>query len=957
MPNAVRLRGKMDELKFKIKFENGAFDEDAKHTQRSNFGNEVVPFSTEIQRLSPLIDELDRYDDFGMLKNDLANYKMTAATGEYGIKFDKTVHERVDVINEHQKRAAEDFLKVLRGFGLLADVVGSGKTFEAGVVLSELALRGVIKNMLIVVPEQVLANWIEVIEMRFGFGKGRLFVASDDLNSIFSNEEDFEILNLNGKRIFRPKKAIIVTYENFVKWKGTGKYSNDVLFDVIVVDEAHHLCEEQGSGAGALYLLSSMMALKKSFGTTYCLLLSATPHSGNLANMFRLWYFIRCKGGNPDDFLKDSDEHRSQEYLKEQEYYKNFICHRATTVMEFIKKVKIDTVTKSDKYKSDFSRFLSEENISPNNSEAFNLLSDAEKWPAVDSFIEADFIRRNEISKIVANAYHNGVLRSIMIRQANSRTISKKIINYYLAPSDNPPHSVTVKGLNDETINATFKNGNVLLEFDGKTMSLKEYAAKYKQTNKKNAYAYAQMLFDNRIFKAMGVNEDNFTVSGVKRVGALSYYWEQFASSPEEAEDKFVFYDKSRNVNEYKLFLLIQLLKKHEKERVIVFYDYDGKSALKERVYNSIKDTFKDRLLVGTQMNKDEVIKAFNKKDDAIMLVHDECYTEGANLQSGNIIINFEVTHDPVEMSQRIGRVYRIGQSNDVTVYSFADMRALEGYVTAYFTRIGLMTTDSGDATIIAGSNSEKMVAVRCPVPGCGNVKLFSEDEYEIYKRKDSDELYCTATGACTQDYYLKKTRGTRMEQISVKDFRCPTCESAFIRTARGYECISNSKNGKGVMGNNAHDRNLFCTKRCAVTHCQRLEDIGCPLLKAIKDEPQIHDIDLIDICSNCNLDCMDKCRYIPYDEPAKAIEGCSTCPYAMCTPKPHVLSFDENWEAVCPVCGDKIKEIHSKTFATYISELWEFRHDEKAFCESLRKEAKNVAAIQKILENDTEVK
>lgn len=62
--------------------------------------------------------------------------------------------------------------------------------------------------MLIVVPEQVLANWIEVIEMRFGFGKGRLFVASDDLNSIFSNEEDFEILNLNGKRIFRPKKQL-----------------------------------------------------------------------------------------------------------------------------------------------------------------------------------------------------------------------------------------------------------------------------------------------------------------------------------------------------------------------------------------------------------------------------------------------------------------------------------------------------------------------------------------------------------------------------------------------------------------------------------------------------------------------------------------------------------------------------------------------------------------------------
>ena len=36
------------------------------------------------------------------------------------------------------------------------------------------------------------------------------------------------------------------------------------------------------------------MATKKKANSTYCVLLSATPHSGNLEKMFRLWYFIRC---------------------------------------------------------------------------------------------------------------------------------------------------------------------------------------------------------------------------------------------------------------------------------------------------------------------------------------------------------------------------------------------------------------------------------------------------------------------------------------------------------------------------------------------------------------------------------------------------------------------------------------------------------------------------------------
>ena len=119
----------------------------------------------------------------------------------------------------------------------------------------------------------------------------------------------------------RPNRPIIVDVDIFSQWK----YAEKFLADVIVVDEAHHLSEEAGKYAGAMRLLSEMMQTKKKAEATYCLLLTATPHSGNLENMFRLWYFVRCKGGNPSDFDEKDDKDRTRQYREEKNYYKEYI--------------------------------------------------------------------------------------------------------------------------------------------------------------------------------------------------------------------------------------------------------------------------------------------------------------------------------------------------------------------------------------------------------------------------------------------------------------------------------------------------------------------------------------------------------------------------------------------------------------------------------------------------------
>ncbi|MDE7380400.1 MAG: hypothetical protein K2N14_05035 [Clostridia bacterium] len=149
---------------FQLEVPLTAFNMDS---NRSTLNTKPARYNKQVAELCSAVEELDRHDDFSALRISEDMYRKGVA-GRYGIEFDPAVHKGGKVIQPHQRKAAQDFLKRLRGFGMLADVVGSGKTFEACVVLSELAVRGVVKSMLIVAPEQVYDSWKETLENFFG---------------------------------------------------------------------------------------------------------------------------------------------------------------------------------------------------------------------------------------------------------------------------------------------------------------------------------------------------------------------------------------------------------------------------------------------------------------------------------------------------------------------------------------------------------------------------------------------------------------------------------------------------------------------------------------------------------------------------------------------------------------------------------------------------------------------
>ncbi len=152
-------------------------------------------------------------------------------------------------------------LRQFRGRVLLADEVGLGKTVEAGMVLREYMLRGMAERMLILVPASLVGQWRDEMAGKFGID--------------FATVHD-SLLRQDPKRFWAQRRVIasIAT----ARRKEHAAILTEYSYDVVVVDEAHHL----RNPASASYGLVN--ALQKRF----LLLLSATPVQNDLLEIYHL---------------------------------------------------------------------------------------------------------------------------------------------------------------------------------------------------------------------------------------------------------------------------------------------------------------------------------------------------------------------------------------------------------------------------------------------------------------------------------------------------------------------------------------------------------------------------------------------------------------------------------------------------------------------------------------------
>jgi len=161
---------------------------------------------------------------------------------------------------DYQKQACLRVLREMRGRGLLADEVGLGKTIEAGMVLKEYMLRGLVQRVLVLVPASLTNQWREELQTKFGLD----FVIAGRRGDWA--EHDLLICSLDTAKTARNRHRLLTK-----------------AFDLVIVDEAHRLRNHQTLAWKFVAALNSK----------YLLLLTATPVQNDLRELYNLVNLLR----------------------------------------------------------------------------------------------------------------------------------------------------------------------------------------------------------------------------------------------------------------------------------------------------------------------------------------------------------------------------------------------------------------------------------------------------------------------------------------------------------------------------------------------------------------------------------------------------------------------------------------------------------------------------------------
>ncbi|SCC72697.1 ATP-dependent helicase HepA [Acinetobacter albensis] len=155
---------------------------------------------------------------------------------------------------------------------LLADEVGLGKTIEAGLIIHQQLKTGRSDRILILMPDSLQYQWM--IEMRRRFN---LQFSLFDLTRTASIKEHDPDLNP-----FLTEQCIIASVDLMVDHDDLREQALDAGFDLLVVDEAHHLMWSEEQGGNDRYDLIEELAEK----TPGVLLLTATPEQLGVESHF-----------------------------------------------------------------------------------------------------------------------------------------------------------------------------------------------------------------------------------------------------------------------------------------------------------------------------------------------------------------------------------------------------------------------------------------------------------------------------------------------------------------------------------------------------------------------------------------------------------------------------------------------------------------------------------------------
>ncbi|MDR3444588.1 MULTISPECIES: RNA polymerase-associated protein RapA [unclassified Dyella] len=175
---------------------------------------------------------------------------------------------------------------------LLADEVGLGKTIEAGMIIARQLATGRAGRVLLLLPDTLVYQWFVELLRRF------------NLSFAIYDEERCEALEQSdGANPFEDEQLVIADFTFLEQSPKRAQQLLDARWDLLVVDEAHHLAWTPEAASPRYTLVDQLAA-----ATPGVILLTATPEQlGRSGHFARLRLLDPQRYHDLDAYLSESD--------------------------------------------------------------------------------------------------------------------------------------------------------------------------------------------------------------------------------------------------------------------------------------------------------------------------------------------------------------------------------------------------------------------------------------------------------------------------------------------------------------------------------------------------------------------------------------------------------------------------------------------------------------------------
>jgi len=544
---------------------------------------------------------------------------------------------------------------------LIADEVGLGKTIETGLLLRYLLVAQKVQRVLILAPASVQPQWQDELREKFNLHFWSLTQGS--LRDPYKNSLPTTTNPWNTQNLILASSHLVRRQDRMQELLSADPW------DLVILDEAHHARRKspQARKDTPNRLLSLMRQLQQSGKARSLLLLSATPMQIDPVEVFDLLSLLGLKGfwNSPDafcDYFATLTAPPNQLILTFwQEMSTDYFHHGGQSCPRF--QAHLERTQKLAAYRLQDLWQQGQPIVNPR-----QILEDETFLSLSRQFLTLNTPLKDLMFRHTRDTLRHYYRRGLLERDIPTRHVADLAIA--LEVHREAPLYEAVSTYVRHFYNLAQKENRKALGF---LMTL------YRKRLTSSFYAIQQSL--SRRLDALltqqgsGLTDDDLQdlddADDAVITGLESYVEPVDPREIDHLQDLLRQFDNTGEDSKFSQFLTLIRQELSQRESLIVFTQYtdtmDYLRDLLQPLYGSLIACYSGRggeqLSQGTwQSCPKETIKHKFREGSIKILLCTESASEGLNLQTCGVLINYDLPWNPMRVEQRIGRIDRIGQ-------------------------------------------------------------------------------------------------------------------------------------------------------------------------------------------------------------------------------------------------------------------------------------------------------